>query len=150
MEEELFYTPKLSDIRVGYVCQCSDGMKTGEAGELYEDWYVSEVTTQSSLEIISNMIEEGRLRARFLVIPDFITVGWICEGKIEPPPSEEQKVTDLYKFYKGKYNLIYDFIAKVVMIYISMGDIFSVCVQRFDCPSLNELHYIETHLNLNT
>lgn len=148
MEEELYYTPKLYDIRIGYVCQCSDGMKTGEAGEIYEDWYVTQVTTTSSLETIASMIEEGRLRARYLVLPDFDTVGWICSGKIEPPPTDENKNTDLYRFYKGKYQMIYDFIAKVVMIYISMGDIFSVCVQRFDCPSLNELSYIESRLNL--
>lgn len=149
MEEELYYTPDLSDIRIGYICQCTDGAQIGGDGELTEQWYVNTIGPTSSLEFIGEMIKEGRLRSRYIVIPDLINAGWLCEGKIEPPPSDPVKDTVLYKFTKDGYGLIYDFIAKVVMIYIAVGDIFSVCVQRFDCPSMNELLYIESHLNLH-
>lgn len=151
IEEELYYIPKLEDLRPGYICQWNTGGSVGADGQLEENWMVYNLGApedEASVLTWRDSIERGSMRSRFILIPDLINAGWFCEGKIENIDNPE-KVTNLYRFTKGRYWMIYDFIAKVVMIAITMGDVHSVCIQRFDCPSMNEFLYIESHLNLH-
>lgn len=152
-EQHTYYVPHITDIRVGYMCEYLQSSSVDGDGNMiqeWESWIVGEKEDDAANFItFRDLIEREAIRSEYISIHNIVRSGWTCEGKIEPPPTDPVKDTVLYKFTKDGYGLIYDFIAKVVMIYIAVGDIFSVCVQRFDCPSMNELLYIESHLNLH-
>lgn len=155
MEEEqyIYYVPHITDVRAGYMCEYLQSSSVDGDGNMiqkWESWIIGEKEDDSANFItFRDLIEREAIRSQYVSIQNIVRSGWELEGKIEPPPNEQTKETVLYKFSKGKYYMIYDFVARVVMIFITMGDIYSVCVQRFDCPSMNEFLYIESHLNLH-
>ena len=148
---EEYYTPSLHDVRLDYICQILEGTTIDGEGNLVENW--QDVTigrgdySKTSYYDLSVLVENRQIRNQFLTKQDICDIGW--EYEMEVIPVEKNGETSLHKFTRGNYFLIYDFVARVVMITITMGDVYSVCVQRFDCPSVNELMYIFSRLNLH-
>lgn len=150
MAEE-YYTPKITDIRVGYNFELNEGgTSVDSSGELIANWEKCYINADSAnLTEFNIVLQEGRIRTKYLTVEDVVALGWEDEGNITPPEGViSDKPVNLRRFNRGRYWMIYDFVAKVVMVALSLGDVYSVCIQRYDCPSINELTYILSSLNL--
>ena len=151
MEENQYYTPSITDIRVGYEFEHSEGAVIGTDGALVDNWEKCVVAEIDHLRFYKNSLEEGKIRIKYITIEDIVAEGWNYEEELIPVEGVVvQKPISLHKFRRGRYFIIYDFVARVIMIALNYGDIFSVCVQRYNCPSVNELRYIISSLNLQT
>lgn len=152
-EENQYYVPRLIDIRAGYKCEFSLDSFIDEEGNMKQyflPYIIGNDKDTATFSFIKESIERGAVRTKFLIIEDIVELGWEDEGQIIPTENITlDRPINLRRLTKGRYWMIYDFIPRVVMIAITMGDIHSVCVQRYDCPSVNELIYILSALNLH-
>lgn len=148
---DIYYVPKLEDIRAGYICQWNTGNRIDQDGNIIEgwmDWVIGTNDDNSSIIIWVDGLHRQALRSQYITIEQIVALGWEDVGAVIPIEVPNGKEVNLRKFARGHHWMIYDFVTRVVMIAISMGDVHSVCVQRYDCPSVNELIYISSRLNL--
>jgi tRNA G18 (ribose-2'-O)-methylase SpoU len=145
--EAAYYTPKVEDIRIGYICQTVTIMLANDKGDIKEEWNDLVISVDSRLDVIVSYIKDNGIRTKFLDIEDFVSKGWIHEGIIVVM-NQPNAPKNSHRFRRGNHFVIYDFDRKTLLIALAIKDVFSVNIQNFYCPSINEFNYITNAIDL--
>lgn len=137
MEINKYYTPEISDIKVGYEAQANAKLAIDS-----EDNWIDFTFVGIGQEVI-NYYNNGWYRTKYLTVEDILSEGWV-----------KGKNWDNYKeFEKTVHNithlLTYNKDTNLLSIHYDCGEIpFCAIIEFCYCPSINELRMIQKLLRI--
>ena len=127
--ENKYYTPDISDIRIGYKCECLwIGLNEWKQIKIVES--DSDNYLELSIEDVISRIKTNEIRTQYLSKEQIEAEGWVIDKH--------------FNFSKNNYTLHHHTrYGKGITIYNNDGRIYDG-----DCPSINEFKFICKLLNI--
>ena len=128
MEDKKYFTPDISDIRIGYECEWMDSRT---------DWVPFKVVCPQDVVDAFN----DKLRTSFLTKEQIITEGWdLNDDKLFTLDDKQ-----LYSFSKGNFGLLFQPYNNDIQIYDKNREIY---VYQEECKCINTFRYLNKLLNI--
>ena len=135
--ENKYYTPEITDIRIGYECEINESLGyKDEFSRITIGYKEEDGAYTNELSTIVNMIDDGYgiIRTPYLTAEQLEAEGWIVESHILGHYAQ-----------KDGWVLLYDNVDKVAEI--SEEDDTIICFSG-NCPSINEFRIITKLLGI--
>ncbi len=131
-DQDKYFTPDISDIRVGYECEIqveatSDGGKT-----FVPEWRTDRVGRGT---YILGMFDAGKVRVPYLTAEQIEKEGWVDDGTIQG---------DVYRMNKLPYMLVHCPVTRKLSIFefTAVLDEEDKCLFYGECKDINTFRYI--------